>query len=315
MGSIRVVLSIFTLAMLAQEVFAQKASPNFDTTVLLRDVETLSTDDMQGRAIGTPGIEKARAFLLERFAKIGLRSFDGGYLRRFEYKGKPVGANIVGYIQGTRQPDKYIVVGAHYDHLGVRKGIIYNGADDNASGTAALLALAEYFGKNRPGNSIIFAAFDGEEIDLLGSKRFVADPPVDLGSIIVNVNLDMISRSAKNELYAVGTHHYPTLKPYLEEAARSAGITLLFGHDGSRKREENWTKQSDHYPFHKKDIPFVYFGVEDHQDYHRPTDDFAYIDRAFYIQAVEVVLNTVKLFDKDLGSIEARANYLSASPA
>jgi Zn-dependent M28 family amino/carboxypeptidase len=295
-----------TLAILAQGVFAQHTSPDFDTKVLLRDVETLSADDMEGRAIGTPGIERARAFLLKRFAKIRLRSFDGGYLRRFEYKGRMIGANIVGYIQGSRQPDKYIVVTAHYDHIGIRLGQVHNGADDNASGTAALLAMAEYFGKNRPGNSIVFAAFDGEEDKLRGSRNFVAEPPVDLRSVIVNVNLDMISRNVKNELYAVGTRYYPALRPYLEQAATGAGVKLLFGHDGGPKSGEDWTEQSDHYPFHKKRIPFVYFGVEDHPDYHKPTDDFANIDRAFYIEAVEVVLDTVKLFDKNLTSTEKK---------
>lgn len=312
MRSIRVVLFIFTLAIPAQELFAQQVpsptSPPFDAKVLLRDVETLSADDMEGRAIGTSGIERARNFLLERYARAGLRSFDGGYLRRFGYKGRMAGANIVGYVQGTRQPDRYIVVTAHYDHLGIREGKVHNGADDNASGTAALLAMAEYFGKNRPGNSIVFAAFDGEEEGLLGSKKFVEEPPVALASIIVNVNLDMISRSTKNELYAVGTRHYPALKPYLDEVAKNAKITLRLGHDGGPKSGDDWTKQSDHYPFHKKRIPFVYFGVEDHQDYHRATDDFAFIDRAFYIQAVEVVLDTVKSFDKNLGVIERSVN-------
>lgn len=292
-------------AAVAQQV-AAPVSANFDSKVLLQDIEKLSADDMDGRGIGTPGIEKARSFLLERFARTGLRSFDGGYLRRFEYKGKMAGANIVGYIPGSRQPNKYIVVTAHYDHLGVRDGKIYNGADDNASGAAALLTLAGYFAKNRPGNSIIFAAFDGEEENLLGSKDFVEEPPVYLASIAVNVNLDMISRSAKNELYAIGTRHYPVLKPYLEQVAQGASIKLLFGHDGSRGGGEDWTKQSDHYAFHKRHIPFVYFGVEDHEDYHKPSDDFANIDQAFYVKAVDVVLGTIKLFDKNLGVMQKK---------
>jgi Zn-dependent M28 family amino/carboxypeptidase len=307
---LRIFLLLLILAALWQGAFAQQMlaqdSSNFDARALLRDIETLSADDMGGRGIGSPGIQKARSFLLERFARTGLRSFDGGYIRRFEYKGKAVGANIVGYIPGARNPDKYIVVTAHYDHLGVRDGNIYNGADDNASGTAALLALAGYFGRNRPAYSIVFAAFDGEEEGLLGSRSFVNDPPVELSSILVNVNLDMISRSIKNELYAVGTRQYPALRSYLAEVASGAKIKLLFGHDGSGKGGEDWTKQSDQYPFHKKGIPFIYFGVEDHQDYHKPTDDFTNIDQTFYILAVETVLSTIKSFDKNSGAVDAR---------
>jgi len=305
MGRIRVVSSLLFLAMLVHAVSAQQPLPanslRFDGKTLLRDIEILSADNMEGRKIGSAGIEKARAFLLERFARIGLRSFNGGYLQRFGYKGKLAGANVVGYIPGSQQPDKYLIVTAHYDHLGIRDDKIYNGADDNASGTAAILALAEYFRKNRPANSIIFAAFDGEETGFLGSKRFVQEPPVDLQSIVINVNLDMISRSVENELFVVGTAKYPFLTTYVDEVGRNSGIKLVRGHDGTRKGEDDWTKQSDQYPFHKKDIPFLYFGVEDHVDYHKPTDDFENIDKAFYVQAVGTVLDTVILLDKNLG--------------
>jgi Zn-dependent M28 family amino/carboxypeptidase len=302
MGSIRVILRILVLALLANTVIAQQAVPGFDEARLFRDIETLSADNMEGRKIATPGIEKARGLLLERFAKTGLKSFPGGYRRHFEYKGRMSGANVVGYIPGRRQPNKYILVTAHYDHLGVRDGEIYNGADDNASGTAAMLALAGYFAKNRPERSIIFAAFDGEESGLLGSKRFVKDPPVPLASILVVVNVDMVSRSVGNELHVVGTGKYPALKPYVEEVARNAQIKLTLGHDGTRKGEESWIRQSDQYPFHKKKIPFIYFAVDDHRDYHKPTDDFENIDQTFYLQAVNVVLVTVRLLDKNLGN-------------
>ncbi len=275
---------------------------------LLRDIETLSADDMQGRGIGTEGGAKAREYVVTRFKETGLKSFGNSYLQPFDFTarngGKVNGVNVIGYVAGKKNPEKYIVVTAHYDHLGIRNGEIYNGADDDASGTAALFALAEYFKKNRPSHSIIFAAFDGEESGLRGSRKFVADAPVKKESIALNVNMDMVARNDKNELYAAGTYHYPTLKPTLEKIAKNANVKLLLGHDRPELKSDDWTNQSDHFAFHQAKIPFVYFGVEDHKDYHKPTDDFANINREFYVRAVETILETVKTFDKDLPLIE-----------
>ncbi|HEX8638356.1 MAG TPA: M20/M25/M40 family metallo-hydrolase, partial [Pyrinomonadaceae bacterium] len=189
---------------------------------------------------------------------------------------------------------------AHYDHVGIQKGEIYNGADDDASGTAALFALAEYFNKNKPAHTIIFAAFDGEESGLRGSRAFVAAPPVKKEQIALNVNMDMVSRNDKNELYASGTYHYPAFKPMLEQVAKKAKIKLLLGHDRPEQGPNDWTNQSDHGSFHAAKIPFVYFGVEDHKDYHKPTDDFVNINQEFYVRAVETILEAVKSFDKNL---------------
>ena len=271
---------------------------------LLRDVETLSADDMEGRGIGTRSSERAREYVTQRFTESGVQPFLKSYVQPFEVKGrsdvKLSGANVVGYIEGKKYKDKYIVVSAHYDHEGIVKGEIYNGADDNASGTAALFAIAEYFKKKRPAHTIIFAAFDGEESGLRGARAFVATPPVGREKIALNVNLDMVSRSEKQELYAAGTYHYPQLKPALERTARASKIKLLFGHDRPELGRDDWTTQSDHGAFHAARIPFVYFGVEDHKDYHRPTDDFANINQEFYVRAVETILDAVKGLDKEL---------------
>jgi hypothetical protein len=298
------------------------SSQNFDVNKMLHDVEILSADDMLGRKVGSPGGMKAREYVLNRFKESGLISFDNSYLQPFEATNEKnerfQGANVIGYIKGLRNPSKYIVVTAHYDHLGIKNGEVYNGADDNASGTAALFALAEYFVKNKPANSIIFVAFDAEErigksaeTALQGSKHFVSTPPVNRDSMIVNVNLDMVSHSF-DELYAAGPFHYPFLKPYLEEIAKTAKIKLLFGHDSPKwnppgGEDQDWTDESDHFHFHLSKIPFVYFGVEDHRDYHKPTDDFEHIDREykkFYVPAVELILLTVKTFDEKLTNIE-----------
>ena len=276
---------------------------------LLLDLETLAADDMQGRWVGTAGSIKAREYVLQRFRESGVKPFGDSFLQPFEFtsrrKENLQGANVVGYIKGKKNPERYIVVTAHYDHVGVQKGEIYNGADDNASGTAALFALANYFKKNRPANSIIFAAVDAEEAGLHGSKKFVAEPPVKKESIVMNINLDMIGNNDKNELYAVGTYHYPFLKPYLEQIGKAAPVKLSFGYEGpSVPRSDDWTFQSDHFAFHQAKIPFVYFGVENHKDYHQPTDDFVNINQTFYVHAVETILEAIKAFDKNLQQIQ-----------
>ena len=270
---------------------------------LLSDVEILSADDMQGRGIGTAGGIKAREYVAARFKASGAKAFAASYFQLFEITNrsgaKVGGANVVGYIEGKNK-NKYIVVSAHYDHLGIRRDEIYNGADDDASGTAALFAIAEYFKKNKPAHSIIFAAFDGEESGLLGSRKFVAEPPVAKQSIVLNINMDMVAHNDKNELYASGTYLYPQLKPALEQIAKEAKVKLILGHDRPEQKSDDWTNQSDHFAFHQQKIPFVYFGVEDHKDYHKPTDDFVNINQAFYVHAVETILEAVKSFDKEL---------------
>ena len=271
---------------------------------LLHDIEMLSADDMQGRGIGTPGVLKAREYVAKRFAESGLKSLNKSFVQPFDFSNragaKISGANVVGYVEGKKFKDKYIVVTAHYDHVGVQKGEIYNGADDDASGTAALFALAAYFKKNKPSHTIIFAAFDGEESGLRGARAFVAAPPVAKEKIALNINLDMVSRNDKNELYAAGTYHYPQFKPTLVKLAKTSKIKLLLGHDRPEQQRDDWTNQSDHGAFHAAKIPFVYFGVEDHKDYHQPTDDYANIQPEFYVRAVETILDAVKMFDKEL---------------
>lgn len=288
----------------AGNINAAARSKIIDSAKLLRDVEILSADDMQGRGIGTPGGAKARKYVAGRFKEAGIKSFKDSYLQPFEFANrsgeKLNGVNVVGYVEGEKFKDKYIVVTAHYDHIGIQKGEIYNGADDDASGTSALFAIAEYFRKNKPTHSLIFAAFDGEESGLRGARAFVAASPVAKEKIALNINMDMVSRNDKNELYAAGTYHYPQLKPTLEQIAKTAKIKLLPGHDRPEQKHDDWTNQSDHGAFHAAKIPFIYFGVEDHKDYHKPTDDFANIQPEFYVRAVETILEAVKSFDKDL---------------
>jgi Zn-dependent M28 family amino/carboxypeptidase len=159
-----------------------------------------------------------------------------------------------------------------------------------------LFSFGEYFKNNPPKHSVILAAFDGEELGLEGSKYFVNHSGVPLKQIMVNLNMDMISRSDKNELFAVGTVFNKTLEDVISSQEYSTTIKLLKGHDQG-KWKDNWTYASDHASFHKKGIPFLYFGVEDHIDYHQPTDDYENIQPDFYIEAVKVIMSVFEKID------------------
>jgi Zn-dependent M28 family amino/carboxypeptidase len=276
-----------------------------DSARLIRDISVLAHDSMEGRLVGTPGSVRAQRFLLRRFSEIGLDPFGAEYAQPFTLTrgGQQIqGVNIVGLVHGTERPDRYIVVTAHYDHLGIRNGQIYVGADDNASGTSGLLAIASYFRQNPPRHSIIFAAFDAEEGGLRGARAFVANPPVARDAIALNINMDMIGRNDANELYVAGTHHYPQLLPFVQRVAAEAEVRLIPGHDtpNPERPSDNWTMSSDHGAFHEVGIPFLYFGVEDHPDYHRPTDRFEGIQQGFFVRAVRTVLSAVRLIDGEL---------------
>jgi|SRR5690606_30903797 len=269
---------------------------------LIADIQTLSSVEFAGRKPGTDGHEKARLYISGRFNELDLHKFGADYSHRFPLNDTLNGYNIIGYIPGKRE--EAIVISAHYDHLGERKGRLYLGADDNASGVAGLLALAAYFSSNPPEHTLIFAAFDAEEMGLRGARYFVDHPPVPLKTVLLNVNMDMIGRNDRNELYASGTYHYPHLTPLIKTDNRH--IQLKTGHDIPGTGPADWTTQSDHAAFHDRHIPFVYFGVEDHPDYHTPNDTFENSQPNFFFQAVQTILDIVNKMDSNSSLIGVR---------
>lgn len=268
---------------------------------LMAHVRTLASDAYGGRRTGEAGNNKAGQYIEQRFKAYGLEPIKESYQQPFQFYSrflkKPFDAvNIWGMVEGTRYPDSFLVLSAHYDHVGTRKGEIYNGADDNASGVGALLELARYFAKAPTEYSLIFISFDAEEIGLKGAQHFTEEPPVPLSAIKCNINMDMVGRNAQSEIYICGTKHYPHLLPLLQPlaASQTGGLTVSFGHDSPEPTPaDDWTLASDHGYFHKAGIPFLYFGVEDHEDYHKPTDDAERIMPDFYQQVCELVRQAV----------------------
>jgi hypothetical protein len=280
------------------------------TAKMMRRLATLSADSMEGRRAGSPGSARARAWIIRELTAIGAQPVVNGSfespmaLRSRQGSTDSVGANIVARIPGKNRNGPVLVVSAHYDHLGVRNGETYNGADDDASGCVALLTMAERFLKEAPNHDVILAFFDAEEGGLQGSKAFVANAPLDLARVAVNLNLDMIARQDGQALWVAGTSHYPALRPLAEAAAKSAAVPIKLGHDTKDlKPGDDWTGSSDHGSFHAKGIPFLYLGVEDHPDYHKPGDDADKVDPHFFRGTVDFAYALARRLDQALPSL------------
>lgn len=272
-----------------------QAQFSFDSAILIQNLKDLSSESMEGRKTGTEGSKKARTYIIEQLKKIGVAQFVPEYTQSFATASAEA-TNILAVIPGKGK--ETIVISAHYDHLGTRNGTVFNGTDDNASGVSALLAFAQYFKKNPPQHRLIFAFFDAEEMGLQGSAHFVKSIDLQKENIALNINLDMVSRADKQELYASGGFSYPAVKKKLEKVSAPANFKLSFGHDDPSTGHDDWTNQSDQYNFHKNKIPFVYFGVEDHPDYHRATDDFEKINKLYFSKSVETILMCIKAVDR-----------------
>lgn len=261
-----------------------------DAGRLMADVEALADDVLAGRAAGSEGAGFAAYHVEERFRALGLEAaFADGYRQPVPIATGGRGVNVVARVLGAVHPDRAVLVTAHTDGLGTRSGRVMNGANDNATGVATLLALGERLRARPPSHTVILAGLEGGEAGFAGAERLAADPPVPLGAVLAVVNLDAVGRGA---LWAAGTAHYPHLGPPLREA----GLGLRFGRD-TGAGTDNWTGVSDHAVFHRRGVPFLYLGADDLEDYHEPTDDVARIDRAVFARNADVVVRAVEALD------------------
>lgn len=314
---------LILLIIIACKQVATKEISDVNDEMLLQNLKVISHDSMEGRFFGTEGNNKTQKFIAKQFDLIGIEPvFSSGYIQKYPYtfQGKfrqnvyPIsnpaedfsnvpdttvtGGNVVAMIKGEIK--KTIVITGHLDHLGIKNGEIFNGADDDASGAAALLSIAKYFKNNTAKHTLIFAAVDAEEIGSLGCDFLLNNFPIDLENIVLNINMDMIAHNDSSELYASGLYHYPNLKKPLDNI-KSAKVNLLYGHDDPKEEGvQDWTFSSDHREFHKRQIPFIYFGVEDHKDYHKASDTFETINQEFYINAVKLIIEAIEGYDSFL---------------
>lgn len=283
---------------------SSRAFPLLDSARLMADLTRLSHDSMAGRATGTPQNAQARAWLVSEVRRLGLQPVNGSYEYAFTMprRGRPdsvKGTNVIALLPGTGASDKIIVLSAHFDHVGTRNGEIFNGADDNASGTSALLQMIAHFRARPPKHTLLFVFFDAEEMGLLGARALVANPPIPLARIAANVNMDMVSRSDSARLWVAGATPWPQLRPLLEQLAADAPLALKLGFDSGTGRD-NWMQLSDQGAFHSAGIPAVLFSVEDHADYHKSTDDVERIQPGFYYNAARTIAEFVTRLDAAL---------------
>jgi hypothetical protein len=259
--------------------------------LVARHVGVLADDSMRGRATPSPELEKAAAYVAAVFRRAGLEALgdSGGYLQRYPIgresaAARPLAPNVVGILRGrdATLAGQVVVAVAHMDHLGVRRPVagdsVYNGADDNASGTAGVLALAAAFAvqPQRPRRSVLFLLVSGEELGLWGSRAFVTHPSVPLDSIVGLVNLDMIGRNRPDSVYLNGWGKSTISGLVRRLATAHPELGLAVGPDVEDRPET--PADSDHYPFQHEGVPYVFFYTGDHADYHRPSDDPSRMD-------------------------------------
>lgn len=261
-----------------------------DSASLLRDNAYLASASLEGRLTGTSGNDSAAAFIARRYRSLGLGApYSGKYLQSFtavsaaeSHLGSTVPRrtqNVVAILRG-RDPvlrNQYVVIGAHYDHLGREttfaldpeaRDSIRNGADDNASGTAVVMELARLLRQHPPGRSIVFVNFSGEEQGVLGSSFFVEHSLIPLDSIVGMVNFDMVGRLREHKLIVFGRGTASELRS-LVDSVNSVNSDAHFSITGS----DDGFGPSDHSSFYGKNIPVLHFFTDLHEDYHRATDD------------------------------------------
>lgn len=291
--------AFLAVSAIAQETVAAPAGglDSITKAELMEHVEIFAADEMQGRGPTTEGHTAARKLLIEEFKRLGLkpagdegtyeqkcRSERGRRRRRQQPEGEVVaGVNVLGVLPGRDEKlaKEHLIISAHYDHLGVTPdGEIMNGADDNASGMAALLEIAEAIVNlpedERPGRSILFASWDLEEKGLLGSTHWTKNPTIPLENVVFMTSLDMLSRDfmgvLEDELFVLGGEDSDAVAAAVAATEAEEGMKVIaIGSDlvGSR---------SDHYPFYLSKVPYLFLSTGTQSAYHQPDDDADTID-------------------------------------
>jgi len=280
------------------------------------DVIFLSSDSLEGRATGTQGEVKAGEYIKKRFIQIGLQPLENNnYFQNFNFKPKTnphqeisfsnqkndstiTGKNIIGYIDN--QAKKTIIIGAHYDHLGYgkenslhrgEKNLIHNGADDNASGVAMMIDLASKLRVANKNNNYLFIAFSGEEIGLLGSNYYTKNAIIKMSNINYMINMDMVGRLNEDTalaIYGLGTS--PIFKQTIN--ANNTKFKII--------QKESGVGPSDHTSFYLNDIPVLHFFTGQHEDYHKPSDDYDKIN----FEGMDIISNYIFDIISDLNDNE-----------
>ena len=290
-----------------------------DARAIYSDIAYLASDPLEGRGTGTAGNDSAAAFIARRFAILGLQKLDSSFEQHFvahplaSHNEKPAELptqNVVGLLPGTdpQLRGEYVIVGAHFDHLGRssvgaldpdRKNVIRRGADDNASGTAAVLELARLFAVSPTRRSLLFVTFSGEELGLLGSEYFVGNSPLPLDSAMAMVNFDMIGRLRDDKLIVYGVATATELPLILDSANASASNAISPAQPLWRAPLRitalgDGYGPSDHSSFYSRNIPVLHFFTDLHEDYHSAGDVVSKINATGEAHVVDVAERAIR---------------------
>lgn len=271
---------------------------------LQQHIEWLADDQREGRLAGTSREAESANYIADYFLRIGVSPAgdDGTYFQQYVLEGpmtqalgveNHISRNVVGFIEGAEYPGRYIILGAHFDGQGMGGLIsmdhggepaIHNSADDNASGTAGIMELARYYADNRPDVSVVFAAFSGEELGLIGSGHFVETMQIDKEEILAMINLDMIGRMEEKKLTIFGTGTANIWDELLDNISVDS-LDII--------RTPSGSGASDHATFYEMGIPVLHYFTGTHEDYHRPTDTADKINYTGIEKVLSHVIETV----------------------
>ncbi len=283
----------------AQKTVAKKVSINkYKNTItvaeLSKHLHIIANDSMEGRNTGEPGQKKAGKYIISQYQKMGMRFPKGAtdYYQKVPSEFMKSGfapklndsENIWTFIEGSEKPNEILIISAHYDHVGIKNGAVFNGADDNGSGTSALLEIAQAFNNAKkqgfgPKRSILFLHLTGEEHGLHGSRFYSEHPLFPLENTIADINIDMIGRrdtlhtKTNNYIYVIGSDRLSSELHAINEEVNKKYTQLELDYKyNDRNDPERFYYRSDHYNFAKKGIPSIFFFNGVHADYHEATD-------------------------------------------
>jgi len=295
----------------------EKALPRYYATITAKDLSDhlyiFASDEFEGRDTGEPGQKKAAVYIRDFYKKIGVESPESPFVKD-HFQTIPAGTfprikneteNVLGFIKGSEKPDEILIISAHYDHVGMENGEIYNGADDDGSGSMAILEMAEAFKKAekdgfRPKRSILFLHITGEERGLLGSRYYTDTQPVfPLENTIADLNIDMIGRiddehkNVPDYVYLIGSDKLSTDLHNLSEAVNEKYFNLKLDYTFNDEKDPNrFYYRSDHYNFAKNGIPVIFYFNGVHDDYHRPTDTPEKINYQLLAKRAQLIFTT-----------------------
>lgn len=274
---------------------AESVKNEYAETITVADLRNvlfqLASDESEGRKTGEAGQKKAAKFIVDYYKNIGVKAPVGyeDYLQKipvefFNGLSNYDSENVVAFIEGSEKPEEIVVITAHYDHLGVKGEQIFNGADDDASGTSAVMEIAQAFHEarkdgNGPKRSVLILHVTGEEIGLFGSNFYTSNPIFPLTNTVANLNIDMVGRvddkykGKPDYIYLIGSDKLSSELHQLSEEVNKKYFNLVFDYTYNDEKDPNrYFYRSDHYNFAKNNIPVIFYFNGVHDDYHKETD-------------------------------------------